>query len=405
MFTHAQHALPDTSYDVVIIGAGRMGLAAAFYLRRLQVGARVLIAERGGIPSEDGATLHAPGVWHRQGLPAAWAARAAWVRHLWANPEVETGTARPHDPPFIACGHAHLHFTDEPATPPPAGLRTFTPETFLASLCAPAREQVQTLVDWPSVVAVTFDPLGGVGSGSTLALSYGYAAVRLGADLALNTEARLTPGGVTLRRLDVTNTHQIVVAREEQVRAPVVIVAAGADSMTLLEHDLGVIRRHGRAYAQYPQLEVPPAPGLPALAAQGFTVRPAASYLRVLPPVQGADPHGYAPVGGRLMGVPVGTRREVLDAMLPHLEPLPALMHDRLNLGKAVPDVPGAWEARPVGGWPLHERVADGVHLLLGGPGADQVGPSVAYDLAATLADDDARPWVDPRAYRVKVEE
>ena len=55
--------------------------------------------------------------------------------------------------------------------------------------------------------------------------------MRAGADLLLNTHAHLTPGGVRLDRLTVTNTHRIVTHETHEVRAGVVVVALGADEL------------------------------------------------------------------------------------------------------------------------------------------------------------------------------
>lgn len=404
VYAHARQPLDQTRYDLLIVGAGRLGLACAFYARLFMPEVRVLIVERGGIPNEAGATIHAPGSWQRHGLAPEWQARAAWTRHVWANPEVETGTARPHEVPFTGSGWARLLSAPDDHAPDP-GVLDLTPEAFLNGLTPEARAQVETLFDVPSVTGVQLDPLGGYGSASGLALSYGNAAVRLGADLLLNTEARLIPGGLIARRLTVTNTHQVVVDHETEVCAAHLIVAAGAEGPGLLEEELGLVTGHGRAYMQYPQLRLPPAPGLPLLSAGGFTLRPRGDHFSVVPPALPPDPHGYAPAPGRLAGVQVGARRELVEQLLGALEAIPALAGAGLDLGRAETDVPGAWQARPLGGWPLWQTVSEGVHLLLGGPENDRVGLSVALDLAGHLARLNTRPWHDPDTYRVKVEE
>lgn len=389
VFAHVGQAFPGDAYDYAVVGGGRLGLACAFYLRRFAPKARVLVVERGGIPSEEGAALHARGVWHRGDLPSAWQARAEWVHRVWQDPQAETGIQRPHDPGFRAVGWAE--FLNSP--PQKGGLEVLDPDAFLAGQDEAARRQLRSLLDFASVAAVRFDPLGGCGRASTLALAYGYGAVRLGADLLLNAEARLTEGGVEVRRLDITPRMEVVVAQVVPVRAGHTVVAAGSEGPALLEADLGIVRPHGRAFAQFPRLALPPAPHVPVLARGGFTLRPDEGGWSVLPPPRSADPAGYVPRGGRLTGVPVGVRREVLDDVLLALEDWPAFAGGRFDLGKAPSDVAGTWEARPRGGWPLWEEVARGVHLLLGGPEADRVGLAVALDLAAHLAGERGHPW------------
>ena len=391
VFAHVGQRFAGGHYDVLVVGAGRLGVCAAFYLGRLVPSLRVLIVEREGIPSESGASGRAGGVWHRAGLPAQWQGQADWVRRVWEDPASETGTARPHDPAFRAVGWAELRAAGEGKAE--AGLDLLTLDDFLARLPPPARVQVAELHDLTRVGSVLLDARGGYGSAATLALSYGYAAVQEGADLLLNTEARLTPRGAELRRLDVTPEMRVVVAHSVAVTAEQTVVAAGAQGTALLREDLGLPSRHGRAYAQVLRLGAEAAPDLPALAGAGFTLRPGEGGLRVLPPVGGPDPEGYLPQGSRLAGVPVGVRQEVLEQLLGALDAWPALGDGRLDLGKSALDVPGAWEARPLGGWPLWERVSQSVSLLLGGSESDRVGPAVAYDLAATLAGVRERPW------------
>ncbi len=400
VFAHAGQTFAGGHYDVLVVGAGRLGLGAAFYLRRLAPALRVLVVEREGIPSESGASGRARGVWRRAGLPPEWRGRAEWVRRVWQDPALETGTARPHDPAFQGVGWAELQAAGLPEVGRPqagqgadAGLDLLTPGDFSAHLNAPARAQLAELCDLGGVHGVLFDAQGGYGSAVTLALSYGYAAVGLGADLLLNTEARLTPGGAELRRLDVTPHMQVVVAQRLAVTAGHTVVAAGAWGSALLEEDLGLPVKHERAYVQFPRLALGAAPGLPVLAGAGLTLRPGEGGFRVLPPPGAPDPAGYEPRGARLEGVPVGIRPELLKYLLGALDVWPMLTGGKLDLGKTLADVPGTWEARPLGGWPLWERVSQGVSLLLGGPESDRAGLAVAYDLAAALAGVKARPW------------
>ncbi|WP_157463450.1 FAD-dependent oxidoreductase, partial [Deinococcus pimensis] len=100
VFSHVGHRFEEGEYDVVIVGGGRLGLACAYFLRRLAPDARVLIVERDGIPSEGGATITTAGVWSSLDLPPRWEARAEWTREVWLDPAALTGVRRPHDPRF-----------------------------------------------------------------------------------------------------------------------------------------------------------------------------------------------------------------------------------------------------------------------------------------------------------------
>ena len=109
----------------------------------------------------------------------------------------------------------------------------------------------------------------------------------------------------------------------------------------------------------------------------------------LIPAIHHRDPHGYQPAGGALTGVPTGLRREVLEDFVGLMDALPALAGDALELGRSAADVPGAWVALPHGqpsAAPLHEELAPGLHLLLGGPLADTLGLHAAYALAAQVA-------------------
>ena len=78
------------------------------------------------------------------------------------------------------------------------------------------------------------------------------------------------------------------------------------------------------------------------------------------------------------------------------MDALPPLGTGALGLGRSISDIPGAWLALPGGqadGLPLHQALADGIHLLLGGPHADTLGLAVARDLAAVVAGAVGRPW------------
>ncbi|MGI8747929.1 MAG: FAD-dependent oxidoreductase, partial [Deinococcus sp.] len=142
---------------------------------------------------------------------------------------------------------------------------------------------------------------------------------------------------------------------------------------------------HRRAYRQSVRLNLPSSDSSPVLRAGGFTLRPQGGGYTVIPPIPHPDPWDYRPGGGRLLGVPVGLRRELLEAMLEMLEALPALGSEALEVGRSLADVPGAWLALPEGGWPLWEQLDASHWLLLGGPNADLTGLAVAEELAREL--------------------
>lgn len=364
VWAHVGQPFTPDSWDVLVLGAGRMGTAVTLFLRDLRPEWRVLLVEEGGLPNEDGATILAPGLWTLAGLPEARHAEAQWER---AQLEGRFGGAGGQARTLLSLGQDGEEDT--------ATVLARHPE--LAGVVDPAGAPRAAVHE-----AFTYRP-------GALALAAGQAAVRAGADLLLNTRASLIPGGACLERLTVTNTHQIVTHETHEVRAPRVVVALGAAGPHATEHGLGVHTRHARAYRQTPRLNVPTTDTTPVLHAAGLTLRPQSGGVTIIPPVHHRDPHGYAPQGGQLTGVPTGLRRETLEDLVSALEVLPALGTDALETGRSLADVPGAWLALPHGdpaGLPWHGEVAPGVHLLLGGPQADTLGLSTAYRLAAQLA-------------------
>lgn len=381
VWAHVGQPFASQDYDVVVLGAGRMGAAAALSLRQLAPHLRLLLLEEGGLPNEDGATLLAPGVWTAQGLPEDRAAQAQWTRE-----QLQSAFG---DISFQARPLIELFATDGPGRTPTADALAPYPDA-------------QALVD-PSVLPFAqVDPDAATYRPGALALAAAQQAVRAGADLMLNARAHaaLTPDAagshVVIERLSVTNTHQIIVHETHRLRAGVVVLALGAAGPHAAEHDLGVHTTHARAYRQTPRLNAPSSDAAPTLRAAGLTLRPQNGGFTLVPAVHHRDPHGYVPTGGHLTGVPTGLRRETLEDLVALMDALPALGTAALGLGRSISDVPGAWLALPggrAGGLPLHQRLADGVHLLLGGPHADTLGLAVAHDLAATVAGVEDRPW------------
>ncbi len=372
VWAHVGQPFAPAHYDLLIVGAGRMGAALARFLRETAPGLSLLLAEEGGLPNEEGATILAAGVWHAQfageQIPEEQRARAENTRTLLGDL-------------LNVCGL--LEFSAGPG----AGLSPvsdfWTPE-------------LEGVVDPEVLPFARLDERAGTYSAGTLALNCANAAIRAGADLMLNVRAELCGSNsegraqVRLHRLSVTNMHEVVIAHSVNVTADRVIVAAGAAGPHLTEVGLGVVTPHRSAYRQTPRLEVPSTPASPILKVSlqvgELLLRPRDGGYTVIPPVPHPDPWGYVPTGGRLVGVPVGLRRETLNAVLEVMDGLPALATEALVPGRSIADIPGAWVALPEGGWPLWEQLDAAHWLLLGGERADLTGLSVARELADELA-------------------
>lgn len=363
VWAHVGQAFTESEYDLLVVGAGRMGAALALYLRQLVPEHSLLLVEEGGLPNEEGATILAPGVWTALDLTPEQREAARWTREQLAA----FGDIQFQPRPLLDLG------TGEEAT-----------EAVLAG-----HPKALALIDPAALPTARLDPEAATYRPGSVALKAAQSAIGAGAHLMLNARIRLVPGGAELERLTVTNTHQVVVHETRRVRASVTLVAAGAAGPGLVEHGLGVHTRHARAYVQYPRLECPSLDTTPVLRAGGLTLRPQTGGFTLVPPIHHRDPHGYQPGGGHLTGVPTGLRRETLEDLVERMEAVPALATGALVLGKSSADIPGAWVALPGGkvdAAPLHEEVSPGVHLLLGGPQADTLGLWTAHELARTVA-------------------
>ena len=384
VYAHVGQAFGERRYDVVIVGAGRMGSLAAHFMLCQRPGLRLLLLDQAGLPSEDGATLLAPGIWTGFDVPPEHREAADFTRRLILG-ELSPGEGGLDDPAL----------TDQvdPVQFGPVQRRG------LIELLAQARDGSQPtarmlsglqplpagLIDLDRFPHARFDPDALTFNPADLTSRAARRAVAAGADLMLNAEAEPTASGVTLRRLSVTNTHQIVVHETFEVAAELVVIAAGAGGPRLAEHSLGTVTHHAQVYRQTPRLNVPTSDATPVIRAAGLTLRPQAGGFKVLTSSHHPDPHGYRPTGGRLSGVPVGVRRELLQGLLSALESWPALGTGALELGRSLAEVPGAWLAAPLGGWPCSEALTGRHWLLLGGEQADLVGPGVAWALALAL--------------------
>lgn len=417
VLNRADQPLPSSRYDLLVIGAGVLGLACAYYLRRLLPDASVLIVEQGGVPSEEGASYVSPAVVGCLGAePAgggeaaeaarAWRRRAAWSLGVLADPQAALASTRP-EGVFRPVGWCRFETAGvggpEGRDGPDADGFTVLPTArFLADLPRARRRALEALVDLGGLDRCLFDERGGYGSAEALALHYGYAAVGAGATLLLNTRVNpFDPHAVTLERLAYTRTMSTEVVARQRVEAALVVVAAGAGAAELIESGLGLVEAVPRAFRQYPRLErdarLPLVGGrvdLPVVEVAGVTLRPQGEGLLVIPPPQGADPAGYRPVGGRVMGVTVGVRREILDALLNRADRLPLLDWPGFNLGKTVSRVRGAWQALTPSGLPRVEPLAGGAWwLVLGGRHGFALAPALGYELAARVAGRSDRPW------------
>lgn len=379
VWAHVGQPFKETEFDVVVVGAGRMGAALALYLRQQAPHLSVLMVEEGGLPNEEGATLLAPGVWTTLNLPDEHLEHARWTREqLHQLGATQLGATQLEQRPLIELSSSGWTGSESSAE---------------LAVDFPVLETLVDLNSLPHALidreAVTYRP-------GSVALNAAQQAIGLGANLLLNTRACLRPtgpgsAGLSLERLTVTNTHQIVTHEVRTVRATTVVVAAGAAGPALVEHGLGVHTRHGRAYQQYPRLDLPSLPDSPVVRVQGLTLRPQQGAFTLIPAIHHRDPHGYVPGGGHLTGVPTGLRREVLEDLVNLMDSVPALAGEALQVGRSLSDLPGAWVALPhgqPGAAPQWEDLGAGHVLLLGGPLADTLGLAVAHDLALHLARD-----------------
>ncbi len=392
VWAHVGQPFTAGSYDVIVLGAGRMGASLAYYLRQLWPKLRLLLVEEGGLPNEEGATILAAGIWSLLDLPPHKHQQANWVRAQLEQIQLGltrlTSLANPKHSNFHGIGLRNSTLLSFFSTPEPQAISTTATSTTAALNQFPeiaAWIDPQVLPSVQTAEAMLYRP-------ASLALTLTEWAIKMGADLMLNTRAILVDGGVMLERLTITNTHQIVTHETHHLRAGQIIVALGAGGPEQLEQDLGIYTAHAKAYQQFPRLNVPTTDATtdatPVLRAYGLTLRPQHGGFSLISAIHHRDPYGYVPMGGRLTGVPTGLRRETLEDLVAAMDGLPLLATASLQLGRSLSDIAGAWVSLPEGkadGLPLWERVNQGMYLLLGGPKADTLGLAVAYDLALAL--------------------
>ncbi|MEJ2287076.1 MAG: FAD-dependent oxidoreductase [Deinococcales bacterium] len=364
------------AYDVVVVGAGLMGAAAAALLRCWAPELRLLLVEADGLPNEGGASVAAPGLlppthgglgdereaslrWARalveQTLPDAASARAGWLELVTDPSDAEADHARPlralATPPVV---DAVIALTGVDAEHP-----------------AVARQ-------------------GGWVPADALALRLARRAVREGADLLLNARVRpLGPSRLLLERLALDRRMELGVRARHTIEAGAVVVACGAAGGEVAEAGLDRPVGLPAAFRQYPRvrLETPPEPAaLPVVALAGWRFRSAPGGALLVPPALPSDPVGYVPTGGRLLGVPVGLRRELLESLLEEPALASLLASGRLELGKSVRSVRGAHVSAPIDGRPVARSLGQGWWLLAGSGAGLLRDLAAAAGVAASLA-------------------
>lgn len=376
----AELPLPRDRYDVAIVGGGLLGLAAAADLVRREPAAAVVIVEQGGIPSEEGATQYSPAIQHAFFAEPALRAQA----RRWREELREISAAQPrHGRIFDAVGVLSFE-------PEHVALARDLPGEFELLRSAEVRTrwpQAEVFLDLSTERPAAWDAGGGFGNAEALAYAFGMAAVRGGADLCLNARAAWDRDGrLRLERLTVNNRMELIVAGRDRLQAERIVLAAGAGGLALAEQHFGEVLPFEQCLMQYPRLDRDRAwpvanegqPPLPVLMDAGFTLRPHHDGIVLIPPLLPPDPHGYAPTGGKFLGVPVGLRREHLAQFSRALERLPALSLPTLNPGRTPQNLRRAHEVLPPHGAPVAVAIHDTSHrVLLGGSAAFALGPRV----------------------------
>jgi glycine/D-amino acid oxidase-like deaminating enzyme len=388
--------LPRERYDLVVIGGGLLGLAAAFYHRKFAPTRSVLVVEQGGVPSEEGETHFSPAIHHQFFRDEEQRRRARWWSEILNHPENESGVSIAMKNSFATVGY----LTSNPAAIEMArtradGLQRVRAADFRGTM-------VERFFAFGPDTRLAFDPTGGCGNAEALALHFGFGAVALGVDLCLNARAAFDRSGdVRLDRLTLNNRMQVEIARQSRVHASTLIIAAGAATGPLIEHQLGELTPLRRYFAQFPRIDFEPPFQLrtdgtlemPVVSAGDLTIRPHLDGALVVPASLPPDPDGYTPQGGRFMGVNVGLRKELITRFVSRMESIPALGLPSFNLGKAPRNLRGAWEALTPGGLPEFRRVAElDTYALVGGALGFSLGPACAVELAARLTAS-AVPW------------
>jgi hypothetical protein len=365
--------LERSHYDLVIVGAGMLGLSLAFWLRTLAPQHSVLIVEEGGIPRERGATQNRSGIF----APPNWDEQTQFVWDTLQNIARVTQIQRPYDPVFQPCGAVHLTRAGNPIP-----------------LSPPVQHNLERLLDLRHYAGATWQPQAGYGSPSSVALHFGFGAVARGADLMLNARAVAgTANTLSLERLDIDNTMRVHVGRRDTLSYDRLVLAAGAWSGDWLACNLHIPSTIPLRYVQHLRLDekiplerIGNEVNLPVILVDGFRLRPHfGGVLLELPdlPANLAPNIQQIPTGGTLEGVGVGLCAAALEGILDHLEDMPMLGSEHLFLGKTSLDLMGSWQvAQDLPSW---RKVHDTLYTLLGGKQTLERGLAVARDLAVAL--------------------
>lgn len=379
VLNHLNIPLERSHYDLVIVGAGMLGLSLAFWLRTLAPQHSVLIVEEGGIPRERGATQNRSGIF----APPNWDEQTEFVWNILQNIARVTQIQRPYDPVFQPCGAVHLARVGNDFIP----------------LASPVQHNLERLLDLHYYAGATWQPQAGYGSPSSVALHFGFGAVARGADLMLNARAVAnSEKTLSLERLDIDNTMRVHVGRCDTVTYDRLVVAAGAWSGGWLERNLHIVRAIPLRYVQHLRLDekvplerIGNQVNLPVVLVDGFRLRPHFGGIllelpdfipdlapNLIPDVQ------QIPTGGTLEGVEVGLCPAALEGILNHLEHMPMLGSEHLFLGKTSLDLMGSWQVAQ--DFPSWCKIQGNLYTLLGGKYTFERGLAVARDLAQALA-------------------
>ncbi len=328
---------------MVVIGGGLLGLITAFYLRKFAPERSVLLVEQGGIPSEEGETHYSPAIHHRFYRDEEQRRRARWWSGVLAQPEIESGVT-------IALKNSFAPVSYLSSDPAAIKLATIGLDGLQPVRAGDYRgTMVERFFAFAPDARLALDPAGGCGNAEALALHFGYGAVALGADLCLNARASFDrEGHVRLDRLTINNRMEIEIARRSGVRGGTLIVAAGAATGPLIEHQLGELTPFRRYFAQFPRIDFePPFPlradgtlDCPVVSCGDITIRPHLDGAIVVPAPLPPDPDGYTPHGGRLMGVNVGLRKELITQFVGRMEAIPGARAAVLQFGQGPAQSP-----------------------------------------------------------------
>jgi len=391
IMNRADLPLKQRHYDTIILGAGLLGLAAAFYIKRFQPDKTVLIIEQEGVPSEAGASHVSPGIIPSSHTDKEIQSKLVWTLQTFKTIAQETAVKRPNSNVIKQLGILEL-FKESSETN-----KCLTKLKLSKTLQALLAEMINA----DSFSYASQQTNAAYANAEAIASYYAYGAVKLGADLMLNTRvATLTGQGLILERLEFDRFMQRVVVREDKVSAARVVFALGAQTASFAEDALGELLPYKHFYKQYPRIEadarLPLVKGvvsMPIVKASGFHFRPQGEGLLVVPPSLAADPKGYVAVEGKMMGVQVGLRRELLEQLIEYADDLPVLTWESLNLGKTLAKVRGTWEVITPSGLPEWRKLSVEHYSLVGGDLGVALGVAEAYDLAASLAAVKERPW------------